>query len=57
MQYKKLTTQQRSIKQWRDRRNKLVCKLRDEDKMLTGAEALKLANRMMRDGVKNRVRG
>lgn len=48
MQYQKLTTDQRSIKRWRERRNALVCKLLNENPRLTRADALELANAEMR---------
>ena len=48
MQYKKLSQQQRKIRQWRLKRNALVGKLLAKDSSLMSAEALKMANRMMR---------
>jgi len=48
MQYHKLTPSQRNIKRWRARRNHLVAELLAKDKMLMRAEALRIANKMMR---------
>jgi hypothetical protein len=48
MIYKKLTSAQRRIKHWRERRNRLVGQLLADDPILTGVDALKLANRLMR---------
>jgi hypothetical protein len=47
MQFQKLSREQRSLKRWRLKRNHLVCQLMDKDKHLSGAEALKIANRKM----------
>lgn len=48
MQFQKLNPAQRKIKQWRARRNKLVCKLLDENPRMLRREALEMANRMLR---------
>lgn len=47
MQYKKLTRGQLATKSWQAKRNSLVAKLLEEDKFLRGAEALKIANKVM----------
>lgn len=48
VQYKKLTSEQRRIKRWRDRRNHLVSKLLHENPKMLRSEALMLANQLMR---------
>lgn len=48
MQYQKLTGEQKRIRKWRIKRNKLVCKLRDKDHSLTPDEALRKANAILR---------
>lgn len=48
MQYKKLTDEQKKIRNWRTRRNHLVQTLLDADPLLLRREALKRANRLMR---------
>jgi hypothetical protein len=48
MQFKKLTPEQRRIKRWRERRNRLVSEILAGDKRITREEALRQANEMMR---------
>lgn len=48
VQYKKLTDEQKKIRNWRTRRNHLVQTLLDADPLLLRREALKRANRLMR---------
>lgn len=48
MQYQKLTAEQKRVRKWRMKRNKLVCQLMDKDKTITSADALRQASKMMR---------
>lgn len=47
MGIQKLTNEERKIKNWRERRNRLVSQLLAKDKHLTSDEALKMANKKM----------
>lgn len=48
MQFKKLTPAQKSIKHWRERRNRIVSRLLATDPFLSREQALRRANREMR---------
>lgn len=48
MQFKKLSKEQKSVKRWRAKRNRLVQKLLDRDPFLRREDALQEANRQMR---------
>jgi hypothetical protein len=47
MQYQRLTDEQKRIRKWRMKRNSLVGKLMEEDRKLSGQDALRKANMMM----------
>jgi hypothetical protein len=48
MQYKKLTADQKQVKRWRAKRNRLVSQLLAADPRLLREDALREANRVMR---------
>jgi hypothetical protein len=48
MQYQRLTAEQKKIRNWRSRRNHLVCDLLAKNPHMTRQEALTLANKKMR---------
>lgn len=47
MQNQKLTNEQRNIRQWRIRRNHLICELLTKNPMMLRAEALQRANQVL----------
>lgn len=48
MQYQKLTNDQKSIRNWRAKRNSLIGQIMADNPMITNDEALKMANKIMR---------
>lgn len=48
MNFKKLTSEQREIKRWREKRNHLVCELLNADRFLSRKDALRMANQLIR---------
>lgn len=48
MRYTKLTFKQKRIKNWRSKRNHLVCQILDSDKSISREDALSAANRQLK---------
>jgi hypothetical protein len=57
MQYKKMTGDQKAIKHWRAKRNLLLKKILDADKMITRQEAMQRANKQAGPMPGNRTEG